>query len=210
MQGSGDPTFLSNANACYARRCWEEIRFRDVDYSEDQAFGVDLLAAGWAKVYQPSAGVLHAHDYPPRDFMRRYFDEYRGLRGTIGHVEQLRAGTLKYIVNSVAADRRWIGERGAPPTRGPGWVLRSLAHHGGRHAFSALGSRAEALPGVVQRRLSLEGGAGARLAVTSDHEPDSAARHPRVRCARARSQGQGTRTTSPRGLCTKVRCRCFP
>ena len=170
VQGPGDPTFLSNANACYSRRCWEEIRFRDVDYSEDQAFGVDMVAAGWVKVYQPSAGVLHAHDYPWRDFMRRYFDEYRGLRGTIGHVEQLRPGTLRYIANSVAADRRWIRERGAPPTRGPGWVLRSAAHHGGRHAFSALGSRAEVLPGVVQRQLSLEGGAVA-AAVTTGPEP---------------------------------------
>ena len=57
------PTFLSNVNACYARACWEEIRFRDVAYSEDQAFGADLLDAGWSKVYHPGAAVLHAHDY---------------------------------------------------------------------------------------------------------------------------------------------------
>ena len=49
----GDPTFLSNVNACYARDCWEEIRFRDIAYSEDQAFGADLLEAGWIKVYHP-------------------------------------------------------------------------------------------------------------------------------------------------------------
>ncbi len=88
LQRGGDPAFLSNVNACYARGCWEEIRFREVPYSEDQAFGSDMLAAGWTKVYQPGAAVLHAHDYGAIEFMRRYFDEYRGLRESTGHVEQ--------------------------------------------------------------------------------------------------------------------------
>ena len=181
VQGPGDPTFLSNVNACYSRGCWEQIRFRDVDYSEDQAFGVDLLAAGWVKVYQPAAAVLHAHDYPPRDFMRRYFDEYRGLRRTIGHVERFTIpGTLRYVTHSVAADRRWIREHGAPPAGRAGWVVRSATHHGGRHVFSALGSRADALPVVVQRRLSLEGNAGDGLAVARDREPDQANPRPAV------------------------------
>jgi rhamnosyltransferase len=47
VQREGDPTFLSNVNACYSRECWQEIRFRDIGYSEDQAFGSDMLAAGW-------------------------------------------------------------------------------------------------------------------------------------------------------------------
>src|ERR1700730_10871034 len=63
IQRAGDPTFLSNVNACYARACWEEIGFRDLPYSEDQAFGADLLACGWMQHYRPRAGVLHAHDY---------------------------------------------------------------------------------------------------------------------------------------------------
>ena len=87
VQSAGDPTFLSNVNACYARACWEQIRFREVAYSEDQAFGSDMLEAGWSKVYHPGAAVLHAHDYGQLEFMRRYFDEYRGLRETNGHVE---------------------------------------------------------------------------------------------------------------------------
>ncbi len=50
----GDLTFLSNVNACYARECWEEIRFADVAYAEDQAFGRAMLEAGWVKVYHPA------------------------------------------------------------------------------------------------------------------------------------------------------------
>ena len=120
VQRSGDATFLSNVNACYARACWEEIGFRDVAYAEDQAFGSDLLAAGWAKVYQPRAAVLHAHDYGPLEFMRRYFDEYRGLRATTGHVERLRAARdARHGRRRPALDARARNRRPASGCAGP-------------------------------------------------------------------------------------------
>jgi rhamnosyltransferase len=82
--GEDGPVFLSNVNACYRRDCWEQIRFDDVRYAEDQAFARAMPAHGWRRAYHPGAGVLHAHDYSPVGFMRRYFDEYRGLRETSG------------------------------------------------------------------------------------------------------------------------------
>jgi glycosyltransferase involved in cell wall biosynthesis/GT2 family glycosyltransferase len=157
VQRKGDPSFLSNVNACYARACWQEIRFRDVGYSEDQAFGADMLAAGWAKVYHPAAAVLHAHDYGIREFMQRYFDEYRGLRESTGHVEPFGVlSTAGHVRRQVIADRRWLAGRGAGPLESARWSGRSLVHHGARRVFSALGSRAERLPDPLQRRLSLE------------------------------------------------------
>ena len=115
-------------------------------------------APRWRKAYHPGAGVLHAHDYAPLEFMRRYFDEYRGLRETIGHIEP-------FGVRSTAARRARAGRRrpalhararigAAERAR---WTARAAVHHGGRKAFSALGSRAHALPAGVQRALSLEG-----------------------------------------------------
>jgi glycosyltransferase involved in cell wall biosynthesis/GT2 family glycosyltransferase len=158
LQHAGDPTFLSNVNACYARTCWEEIRFREVPYSEDQAFGSDLLAAGWAKVYHPGAAVLHAHDYGAVEFMRRYFDEYRGLRESTGHVEPFAVGpAARQVASAVAGDRRWMAERQMSAAERARWTARSAAHHGGRRVFSALGSRAERVPAPLRRRLSLEG-----------------------------------------------------
>jgi glycosyltransferase involved in cell wall biosynthesis/GT2 family glycosyltransferase len=158
LQRSGDPAFLSNVNACYARACWEEIRFREVPYSEDQAFGGDLLAAGWAKVYHPGAAVLHAHDYGAVEFMRRYFDEYRGLRESTGHIEPFAPlGAARHVAGAVAADRRWMAEREMSSAERTRWTARSAVHHGGRRLFSALGSRAERVPAPVRRRLSLEG-----------------------------------------------------
>ncbi len=158
VQRSGDPTFLSNVNACYARTCWEEIRFREIAYSEDQAFGADLLQDGWIKVYQPSAAVLHAHDYGALEFMRRYFDEYRGLHESTGHVEPFGVlATARQVRAEVAGDRRWAAEQGLSDTQRTRLTARSAVHHGGRRVFSALGSRANRLPAPVRGRLSLEG-----------------------------------------------------
>jgi glycosyltransferase involved in cell wall biosynthesis len=162
IQREGDEAFLSNVNAAYRRTCWEQVRFDDVAYAEDQAFGRAMLAAGWAKVFHPQAAVLHAHDYPPVQFMRRYFDEYRGLRETTGHVEPLglRSGT-RDVRALVAADRAWMREQGYGGGAVGRWTARSAFHHSGRKVFSALGSRADRLPRALQRRVSLEGTAGA-------------------------------------------------
>jgi glycosyltransferase involved in cell wall biosynthesis len=156
--GPADPAFLSNVNAAYRRECWAELRFDDVPYSEDQAFGSALAAhPRWRKAYAPRAGVLHAHDYPPAEFMRRYFDEYRGLRETIGHVERLGVRTTVRDVRAIVADdRRWMSERNFSRSETMRWTARSLVHHTGRKTFSALGSRGGELPAPVQRMLSLE------------------------------------------------------
>jgi O-antigen biosynthesis protein len=158
MQAKGDTGFLSNVNACYRRDCWEQIRFDDIQYSEDQAFGLALLEAGWKKVFHPGAAVLHAHDYGTIEFMRRYFDEYRGLRETAGHVEPLPGvASVREVRDAVAGDLRWMRERGRPRPERARWAVRSLAHHAGRRTAAALGSRADRLPASAQRTLSLEG-----------------------------------------------------
>jgi glycosyltransferase involved in cell wall biosynthesis/SAM-dependent methyltransferase len=158
VQRDGDVAFLSNVNAAYLRECWEQLRFDDVQYAEDAAFGRSMLAAGWAKVFHPGMRVAHAHDYPPVQFMRRYFDEYRGLHRTIGHVEGIGVrSTYRFVKGSVGADRRWMDENAVEGLQRMRWTARSAIHHGGRKVFSALGSRADRLPGGVQRRISLEG-----------------------------------------------------
>jgi O-antigen biosynthesis protein len=158
IQRAGDSTFLSNVNACYLRACQEEIHFREIAYSEDQAFGVDLLQAGWVKIYQPAAAVLHAHDYGALEFMRRYFDEYRGLHESTGHVEPFGVlATARQVRTEIAGDRRWAAAQGLGGPAQARLTARSAVHHGGRRVFSALGSRAERLPAPIRGRLSLEG-----------------------------------------------------
>lgn len=158
QRGGGALAWLSNVNAAYRRDCWAAVRFDDLPYSEDQAFGQAMLAAGWAKVFHPGAAVAHAHDYPPSQFARRYFDEYRGLRETVGHVEPLTPiRALGDVRGLVAADRAWMRAQGFDSDARRRWTARSVVHHSSRKAFGALGSRAHALPAPVQRRLSLEG-----------------------------------------------------
>jgi O-antigen biosynthesis protein len=166
--GPADPSFLSNVNAAYRRACWEDIRFADIAYSEDQAFGRELAAhPRWRKAYHPRAAVLHAHDYSPVGFMRRYFDEYRGLRETLDHVEPIAPrSSLRGIRDKVAADRRYMREQGYGGADRARWTARSVIHHGGRKTFSALGSRAGGLPPRVQRALSLERREGSHTALT--------------------------------------------
>lgn len=169
VQTTAEHTFLSNVNACYARSCWQEIRFRDLPYAEDQAFGRDLFTTGWCKAYHPGAAVLHAHDYGRLEFMRRYFDEFRGLREATGHVETLRLRTaVRDVAAEVSADHRWMRTHQIDPLVRARWTATSAVHHGGRRVFSALGSRAHRLPDVTQRWLSLERRGSQRRAEIQD------------------------------------------
>ena len=94
--------------------------------------------------------------------MRRYFDEYRGLRDSTGHVEPLPGtASARDVGRLVKDDARWMRERGYAPARARSLDARSVAHHAGRKLFAALGSRSERLPGSVQSAISLEGRGGA-------------------------------------------------
>jgi O-antigen biosynthesis protein len=90
--------------------------------------------------------------------MKRYFDEYRGLREASGHVESLRPSNA---LREVRADARWMRERDWPLRRRAPWIARSLVHQTGRRAASALGSRADRLPAPLREAISLEGRDGA-------------------------------------------------
>jgi glycosyltransferase involved in cell wall biosynthesis len=126
-----------------------------------------MLEAGWVKVFHPGAAVRHAHDYGVVGFMRRYFDEYRGLREVTGHVEPM---DLRAAVSAVRADARWVRDRELPARDRARWLFRSAIHQGGRRVASALGSRANRVPDAIQRTLSMERRAGA-VAAPADPLP---------------------------------------
>ncbi|GAB2465073.1 glycosyltransferase family A protein [Xylanimonas ulmi] len=56
-----------------------DVPYRDVPYAEDQAFGADLIEAGYLKVYADPARVVHSNDIALRDYRRRILDEFAGL-----------------------------------------------------------------------------------------------------------------------------------
>ena len=154
---TGDTTYLSNNNSCIARAAWEEIPFRDIAFSEDQAMGMDLLAAGWQKVYNPAARVLHSHDHSLLDGFRRYFDEYRGLRDSVGQRSEGSARrALEIVGRSVAADRAYLAREEPSPIARTRWTVQSLVHHSGRVVFGGLGERADLLRAPMRSLLSLD------------------------------------------------------
>ena len=215
LQRRGDPSFLSNVNSCYARACWEEVRFRDIPYAEDQAFGADMLAAGWLKVYHPEAAVMHAHDYRWNQFMRRYFDEYRGLRATVGHVERLGLrSTLRGVAVNVAQDRKWMSEHGINGSTALRWTARATAHHAGRKVFSALGSRAGSLSPRMRHVLSLErqepratSVASEAGAVAGQHVPTRLSHDDYAIPARVMREGPAALLAAPPGISDRPRLR---
>jgi len=149
--------FFTDANGCLARRAWERVPFRPVAYAEDQLLAHDMLAAGYAKVYRPEAAVIHSHDYPPIEQLRRSFDEWRGLREV--HAVAAPAGPLRvaltvqrHVRDDMTLARR-ESERGALLRTAAG----SLVHHLMRALGAALGARAERLPPRLRGALSLEG-----------------------------------------------------
>lgn len=156
--GQVPSTFLSNVNSCISKLCWQELRFRDVAYAEDQAFGEDLIAAGWQKVFNPNAAVFHSHSYPLGQFARRYFDEYRGLRDVSGHVEPLRpVETSKWVLAAVSSDRDYMARHSFSRLAKLKWSWLSFLHHFSRRSFSLLGSHSNRLPAWLVKKLSLEG-----------------------------------------------------
>ena len=109
----GPRGFFTDANGAVARAAWERVPFRDVPYAEDQQLAIDMLGAGYAKVYVPGAAVEHSHEYSVLRRVQRCFDEWRALREVYGFVEPLTATTLRDRVLSPArADVRWARGRG--------------------------------------------------------------------------------------------------
>jgi rhamnosyltransferase len=142
--------FFSDANAAIARAAWERVPFRDIAYAEDRALALDMLRAGYAKVYEPAAAVLHSHAYGAAQRFRRAYDEWHGLHEVYGWREPATPGRLISQLR---------GELG--PLRRDGADRATLARAAGdqliRYAGAVLGSRGARLPAALQRRLSLEG-----------------------------------------------------
>jgi glycosyltransferase involved in cell wall biosynthesis len=153
----GPATFFTSANGALARWAWERIPFRDVPYAEDQALALDMLRAGFAKVFAPDAAVVHSHDYTALAQFRRSFDEWRALHDVYGWVQPLApARTLLTLQSRVRGDLRSLRERGVPPGALTRELARSIRHWTVRAAGAAAGSRADRLPSGVRRWCSLE------------------------------------------------------
>jgi rhamnosyltransferase len=149
--------FFTDANACLARAAWERVPFREIPYAEDRVLAIDVLRAGYAKAFVPEATVLHSHDYTTLEHLRRCFDEWRGLREVYGWREPARpAHLVRQLRGELGQARRELSRAGVSPARRRATLSAVSRHHVTRLAGALLGSRADLLPPVVRRELSLE------------------------------------------------------
>lgn len=151
-------TFLSDVNCAVARWAWERIPYKEVPYAEDQLLGRELIEAGYAKVYNPRAAVIHSHDYPPLQFFRRYFDEFRSLSEVLGFRQDWGPKRTLWDIRGLAgADKSWLRAHGVRGLKLVAPLAVSVRHHTIRMAGAIVGSRADRIPAPIRRRLSLEG-----------------------------------------------------
>jgi rhamnosyltransferase len=149
--------FYSDVNSCLRKSVWEKVPYQPLNYAEDQAFGRDILRAGYWKVYEPRAEVYHSHSYAPWRYFRRQFDEYRGMREAIGYRQE---GSIFRVVGG-AAKAGWIDTayiRSRPYTRPAKakWIAYAFSVDFLRRFAGYLAAREERLPKGVVRRISLE------------------------------------------------------
>ena len=137
-----------------------EVPFRSVPYAEDHQLALDMLRAGYAKVYVPGAAVLHSHDYAPRRALpprlRRVARPARGLRlhrAAAGrHAARQGAGPCARRPALDARERR-------QPRRVAALAPRAVVHHTFKTAGALAGSRADRFgPGL--RRAPVARGPG--------------------------------------------------
>jgi glycosyltransferase involved in cell wall biosynthesis len=165
LADAGDPprpgpaTFHTDANGAVLKAAWEKVPFRLVAYAEDQQLCLDMLGAGFAKVFHPDAAVVHSHSYSAVEQFRRHFDEFRALREVYGHREAANPRqTLGRVRAEVRRDREFAAANGSSR----GLTARSVGYHAARAVAAALGSRADSLPAPVRRAMSLERRSGFR------------------------------------------------
>jgi len=128
-----------------------------LDYAEDQAFGRDILQAGYWKVFEPRAAVVHSHTYPLLQYLRRQFDEYRGLRKSIGYVQT--SGLRRILLGSLQAgylDAKYILSQPYSPLLKVRWSVYAFIMNFFRRFAGYLAAREHRLPKGLIRRMSLE------------------------------------------------------
>lgn len=78
-------TFFSDVNSAVRRDLLiGKVPFRDVNYAEDQSLAEDMQQKGYIKAYAPRSEVWHSNDYTARQYFHRKFDEYIGLKESVG------------------------------------------------------------------------------------------------------------------------------
>lgn len=157
QRNEGIIAFYSDVNSCLRKCVWEKIPYRPLEYAEDQALARDILEAGYWKVYEPRVAVIHSHRFPLHQYFQRQFDEYRGLRRSIGYVA--KSSFIRVTLGTVKGswvDWKYILRQRYSPANKLKWLTHALAMNFLRRFAAYLASKEHRLPKKVIQTISLE------------------------------------------------------
>ncbi|MBK4346699.1 glycosyltransferase [Lacisediminihabitans changchengi] len=137
--------FYSDVNSATRREfLLDVIPYQDVLYSEDFAFGKDVILAGYRKAYAPAGFVVHSNDLTLREYRKRVFEETISRRrvgnlvppvGVIGAVLRAGYGGLRDVP-------RIVRDADYSARAKLGWLLRNPLYHAAKwlsiHSASTL------------------------------------------------------------------------
>ncbi len=151
--------FYSDVNSAVRRDFLVgDTPYRDLPYSEDMAFGRDIILAGHGRAYAGEGAVIHSNDLTRREFGKRIFDETVALRrvgasvgraGLLGVAARIGWGVLGDSIRIARDPDYRAGEK-------LGWLLRNPAYHATKWRAHRRGTKVRLDDDAEIRRHSLE------------------------------------------------------
>lgn len=144
--------FCSNSFAAYRRNALEEAGFfpERLLFGEDTFTVAKMLELGYCVCYVHTAQVFHSHSYSVKDEVKRYFDigaaHATGLRSLLETYGTADGAGRRFVVSELRYLCRLGHYRLLPQS-----LLRTAV----KLVAYRLGRRAQHLPGLVVRRLSM-------------------------------------------------------
>jgi len=150
--------YFSNVNSGLRMSYWKMHPFKTVDYCEDQLMGRNIIENNYLKAYSNDAKVYHSHNYSLLNFLKRNFDEYRGLEITLGYKDGINYKNLiPYLYSSWKSDIIYINNSGISFFKRQILIFYSILYLIARRIGAYLGSNHNSVPSYLYKRLSLEG-----------------------------------------------------
>ncbi len=137
-------TLFSSAFGALKRSVWSEIPLPDIVMSEDQAWAVAALRAGWELRYVPAAAVYHGHRLSLRRAFRRNFDSGSSL----SRIGLLGSAGVAAGLGHLSRELAWVADR-----RGPAALPWTLVYEAVRVAGFQCGRLERFLPRGLARLL---------------------------------------------------------
>ena len=143
--------FSSDNNACLRRSVFEKYPYPAVEFAEDQVWTKQMMELGYHKVFCPYAPVYHSHNYPLKQYSKRYFDEYKGLRELHGYrivpaARKIPRATLALI----KSDLKYIKSTKLSFFKKVYWANYAIRRDTKRHVFGYLGGKYADCPPDMQ------------------------------------------------------------